>query len=104
MPWLVMSMAVGSVTIIANGVGLPVSMLSFPSMETLQPEWFTDQPDIAGAQIEILATHETDIFDTIPGVIVRNHYRFHGRHHHRCRSHHHDGLERHPAIRFNHTT
>ena len=98
-----MSMVVVSITIIANGVGSPVTMVSFPSMETLQPERFTDQPDIAGSQIEILVTDETDIFDPIPGVIVRNHYRFHGRHHHRCRSHHHDGLECHPAIRLHHT-
>jgi hypothetical protein len=84
MPWLNMSIAIGSETIIANGVAAPIRMASFPSMETLQPEWFTDQPDIARSQIEILVTNETDVFDTIPDVTVRNHYWCH---YHRWRSH-----------------
>jgi hypothetical protein len=53
-------------------------------METLQPEWFSDQPDIARSQIEILVTNETDEFDTIPDVSFRNHYWLL---YHRLRSH-----------------
>jgi hypothetical protein len=100
MPWLKMSMTIVSVTIIANGVVPPVSMVSFPSMETLQPEWFTEQPDIARPQIEILVTNETDVFIAIPGVTVRNHHRLL---HHRLRSHNYEWLERHPPIWLNHT-
>jgi hypothetical protein len=38
MSWLDMSVAIRPVTVIANGVVPPVSMASFPSMETIQPE------------------------------------------------------------------
>jgi hypothetical protein len=84
-------------------------------METLQPERFTKQPDIAGPKIVILVTHETDIFVTIPGVAVRNHHRSHfhrwrsDNHHwlrshiHRRRGHNHEWLKRHPSIRLNDT-
>jgi hypothetical protein len=74
MPWLNMSIAIGSETIIANGVDSPIRMASFPSMETLQPKWFSGQPDVAGSQIEILVTNETDVFVAIPNVSFRNHY------------------------------
>ncbi|GEM_PF-1426981 len=92
MPWLNMSMGVFSVIIIASGVVSPITMVSFPSMETLQPEWFTDQPEIARSQIEILVTNDTDVFDTIPDVTVRNHY---WRLYQRCRSHHYHRLRSH---------
>ena len=72
--WLNMSVGILSETIIANGVVSPISMVSFPSMETLQPDGITGQPDIAGPQIEIRATNDPDEFDTIPDVTVRNHY------------------------------
>jgi hypothetical protein len=49
MPWLDVSIAIRPVTVIANGMVPPVSMASFPSMETIQPERFTEQPDIAGS-------------------------------------------------------
>jgi hypothetical protein len=68
-------------------------------METLQPEWFTDQP-------EILVTNDTDVFDTIPDVTVRNYY---WRHYHRWRSHIHWSrsnnywLERYSPIWLNYT-
>ena len=68
-----MSTGIFSETIIANGVLPPISMAPFPSMETLQPEWFSDQPDIARSQIEILVTNDTDEFVTIPGISVGNH-------------------------------
>ena len=104
MPWLIMSMAIVSVTIIANSVVPPIGMASFPSMKALKPEWFTDQPDIAGSQIEILVANETDVFVTIPDVTVGNHYRprcFSHNYRRRCNHH---WCERHPAIWLNYTT
>jgi hypothetical protein len=74
-------------------------------METIQPERFTEEPDIAGPQIIILVTHETDVFVTVPDIAVRNHYR--GRFHrwrshiYRSRSHNHQRAKRHPSIGFN---
>jgi hypothetical protein len=79
-----MSIAIGSEMIIANGVVSPIRMTSFPSVETIHPEWVGDKPDIANSQIEILATNETDVFVAIPDVTVRNHY---GLLYHRLRSH-----------------
>jgi hypothetical protein len=73
--WLHMSVGVLSETIITRGVVSPISMSSFPSMETVQPLRSGQQPDIASSQIEILVPHETDIFDTIPSVSLWNHYR-----------------------------
>ena len=72
MDWRNMSVGIVSETIIANGVVSPIRMVSFPSMETLQPDWITGQPDIAGSQIEIRATNDPDEFDTVPDVTVRN--------------------------------
>ena len=95
MPWLLMSMGIFSVTIIANAVVSPIRMVSFIAMETLQPVSISDQPDITGSQIEILAINDTDVFDTIPDVSFRNHYRslYHQCrcHIHRLRSHYHWG-------------
>src|ERR1039458_288252 len=89
--WMILSMGVFSVNIIASGVVSPITMVSFPSMETLQPERFSDQPDIARSQIKILITNETDEFDPIPDVTFRNHYwlLYHQlrSHIHRSRSH-----------------
>jgi hypothetical protein len=70
-----MSVAVVPETIIADGVFPPIRVASFPAMEALQAEGLGHQPDIAGAQIKILATDHADIFITIPGVAVGNHHR-----------------------------
>src|ERR1700722_271368 len=73
-PWVLMSMGISSETIIANGMGSPITMTSFPSMKTIEPEWVSEQPEIPRSQIIILATNETDVLVAIPDVIVRNHY------------------------------
>jgi len=107
-PWLDMSIAIRSVIVIANGMRLPIRMASFPSVETIQPEWVGDEPDIANSQIEILVANETDVFVTIPGVAVRNHYRSHF-HRWRCHNYHwlrsydYEWLKRHPSTRLNDT-
>ena len=110
-PWLNMAVPVSPMTVIANGVVPPIRMASFPAMETLQPERFTEQPDIARSQIVILVAHETDVFVTIPGVTVRNHGRGGIDGGGRCgidhwlRSHHHEGPNPcHPSIWLNDTT
>jgi len=99
-----MSIAIGPKTIIANGVVSPIRMATFPTMETIQPERVTDQPEIARSQVEILATNETNVFVTIPDIIIRNH------HCHRWLSHNDwswscndQWLKRHPSAWFNDT-
>jgi hypothetical protein len=77
-------MGVVSETVIPNGLGAPIRMVSFPSMETRQSIPVTSQPDIAGPQIEIPVANDADKFNTIPDVAVRNHYWLN-----RCRSHYH---------------
>jgi hypothetical protein len=84
-------------------------------METLEPERFTVEPEVAGSQIIILVADETDIFVAIPDVIVGNQQRslFHRRrwgidhgwrsHIYRCRCHIHQWPERHPSIGINDT-
>jgi hypothetical protein len=98
-PWLIMSMAIGSVIVVANDVNPPIWMTLLPSMKAFEPDWITDQPDIARSQIVILVTHETDVFVTVPVVIIRNHRHFYHR-----RSHNHSGFDSHPPIRLNYTT
>jgi len=73
-------------------------------METLQSEWFTNQPDIARTQIIILVTDQTDVLVTIPHVIVGNqHYlRWFRRDDHRRRNRNDRGSEHHPPG-LNHT-
>jgi len=67
-------MGVFSETIIASGVVSPIRMAAFPSMETFQPVWPGEQPDITGSQIEILVPDKTDVFDTVPSVSLGNHH------------------------------
>jgi hypothetical protein len=99
-PWLDMAIAIFPVIVIANGVVPPIGMASFPSMETIQPEGFTEQPDIAGSQIVILVADEADVLVTIPDVAVGDHYgsRLYID---RGRGHNHQWLKCHPSIRFN---
>jgi len=108
MPWLNMSIAIGSETIIANSMFPPITMLSFPSMETLQAEWFTDQPHIARSQIEILVTNDPDEFHTIPDISFRHHYRrfdhWCWRHYHWCRSRNYQWLKTYPPVWLNDTS
>jgi len=82
-----MPMGVFSETIIASGVVSPIGMTIFPSVETFQPVWPGDQPDIASSKIEILVSNQTDVVDPVPSVSLGNHYRLnhHGWGSHHCR-------------------
>lgn len=80
---LVVSVMVGPVMDVDGDMAAPVWMTPFPAVETLQPEWFALQPDIARAEIIILVTHEANIFIAIPNVVIRYlrlHRRSRGRH------------------------
>jgi hypothetical protein len=101
------------VTIVTGGVSTPIRMASFPSMKTINPPWFSHNPDIAGSQIVILVAHESDIFVAIPYITVRNPYHdcWCRCHIHRWWSRIHDwlrrndyGFERHAPIRLDHAT
>ena len=94
-----MSQGIFSVTIIASRVATPISVATFPSMETCQPVWSGDQPDITGSQIEILIPHQADIFDPIPSVILGDHD---GCFHHDRGHGYHGKFQRDPAIRPDH--
>ena len=100
-PGLNVSIAISPETVIASGVSSPIPMVSFPSMEALQAEWITNQPDISRSQIEILVTHHANIFDTIPDVTIGNHYYW--LHHYRRRYRNYRWLEYHPPIWLNQT-
>ena len=98
-----MAVGVATETVVTNGMAAPIGMAVFPAVETIDAEGIADQPDIAGSEIEILVTHEADVFVTIPDVIVRNgHHRWcdnHRRwcHHHGRRIGDHWRYERYPA-------
>jgi len=105
-PWLNMAMGIFSVTIIASGVASPISVATFPPMETFQPVRSGDQPDITGSQIEILVSHQTDVFDTIPSVSLGNKYwpNLHGWGNHHCRRKRNRRQQQpHLPVRLNHT-
>ncbi len=72
MPWMLMSLGIAAVTVIVNGMVVPIWMIPFPTMKALKPPWFTTEPDIAWPQIEIHTAHQAHIFVTVPDVIVRN--------------------------------
>ena len=74
MPWVLMSAGVAAEMFVADGVFAPVHMSSFPVMKPPQPERFTDQPDMVGAQIIILRSDDTHIFVPVPDVKIRNPY------------------------------
>ena len=105
-PWLNMAMGIFSVTIVASGVVSPISMATFPSMESFQPVRSGDQPNIAWSQIEILVPHQTDVFDTIPSVSLGNKYwpNLHGWGNHHCRRKRNRRQQQpHLPVRLNHT-
>ncbi len=76
---IVMSSVAAAVEFIVNGMVAPIRVIPFPAMKALKPPWFTDNPDMARAQIVILTADKADVFVTVPGVIIRIHpHRYHG--------------------------
>ena len=112
MHWHNTAVGIISETNIASGVASPIRMVSFPSVETLQPDWITGQPNITGSQVKIRAANDTDEFDTVPDVAVRNlDYRWRDlngwrwrSHDHWCRSRNYQWLKSHCSIWINYTT
>jgi len=105
-----MSIVIRPESIVTNGVLAPIAMAPLPPVESLQTEWVCDQPDIAGSQIIILIPYEANVFDAVPGVIIRDFdYRsrsdIDGRRGYvnRLWSSNDDRSERHPPIGANHT-
>ena len=90
-----MAKAIVSKTIIADEMVMPIRMTSDPDMETIQADRVANQPDITRAQIIILIADQTNVFITIPYVIVR--YRLWRR------SRNDDRGKSHPSIRGNNT-
>ena len=104
-PWLIMSVAIRAVMVIANGVAPPIRMPAYPAMKTSQPDGIADYPDVAGPQVVILVANDADIFVTVPNVIIGNIYwSRRGCHDHRGWSRDDEGLEENPAIGFDYTT
>jgi len=96
------SVSIVSETVIVNRVFLPVAMVTFPAVETLQPVGFTSHPYIARSQIKILTAHQADIFVPIPNISLWNHNWFRVSHLHWSRTDNDDRLKRHPPIRGQH--
>ena len=59
---------------VRRGMCAPIGMALFPFMETYQPDGIAREPVATGAQIEIIRTDDTDEFDAIPDISVRNRY------------------------------
>src|SRR5579862_5879591 len=79
-PVVVIVMSAVAVTIIVNGMVVPIRVIPFPAMKALKPPWFTNNPDLARSQIVILTADNADVFVTVPDVIIRIHsHRHHGR-------------------------
>ena len=108
-----MSIVIGPESIIMSGVLAPIRMAPFPTVETIQSEWVGNQPHVAGSQIKILVANETDVFNAVPSILIRNHHRsFHHRlwsdvdrlrsDVNRLRRRNDDGCEGHPPVRTNH--
>ena len=95
-----MARAIVSKTIIADGMAPPIRMASDPHVETIQANRIAGQPYITRPQIIILVADKTNVFVTVPYVIVRYHYRL-WRDDYRCRSRNDDRSKSHPSIRGN---
>jgi hypothetical protein len=103
-PGMIMARVVVSITIIADGMAPPIRMASDPDMETIQADRVAKQPDITRPQIIILVADETNVFITIPYVIIRYHHRLRCRRdNYRRRSCNDDRGKSHPSIRGNNT-
>lgn len=108
-----MSMSISSEAVVTNGVVTPIPVAPFPSMEAVQPAGIANQPHIAGAQVVILIADNTDEFNSVPDIGVRNldfdRGDLNGRRgnlndRRRRRDHEDGGTEDNRAIGFNHTT
>ena len=88
-PGLLVPVGIAAEAIIADGVDAPIRMATFPAVETVQAVRITDEPDIAGSEIEILVADDTDVFIAVPGVAVRNPYHHVRGHDDRRSLHHH---------------
>jgi hypothetical protein len=70
----VMSVSIVTVLHIDGGMVAPVGMNSFPVMKARHANRIERQPDVAGSQIEICTADDTDIFDAVPDISIRNTY------------------------------
>ena len=54
------------------GVRTPIGMEAFVFVETRHSNVVARNPDVAGSQVDIPATHETNVFNAVPNVTVRD--------------------------------
>jgi hypothetical protein len=71
-PFLKMTVRIPPITIIADGMAMPIRMASDPDMKTVNSEGIGMNPDITRAQIIILIADHADILITVPDIIVRH--------------------------------
>jgi hypothetical protein len=69
-----------TIMFVTNGVPTPVSVSTFPSVETTQTPRLTAEPNPAGSKVNIISPDDSDKLESIP------HIRF-GDKHTRSRSH-----------------
>src|ERR1700761_3628259 len=70
--WHGVSMHVAAILFIADGVSAPISMPSFPVMESCHAGGIQSQPDVVRPKIIILVAHHPDVFVAIPNIRIRN--------------------------------
>lgn len=106
-----MSETVPAIIHVDCGVRSPIGMKAFVIVEAAEPDLIAGNPDVAGSQIDIAAADETDEFDAVPNIRIRNEDYGFGRHNNRGRrrSDHYrswcndDRLERDAPVRLNDT-
>jgi hypothetical protein len=108
-----MSMRIVTETIIVNEVGMPVRMSANPDVEMVYTNRIADQPNVAWAEVKIGIAYDTDVFITIPYIIIGNHAHIHNYSRRRWRLRfnydwrggcNYYGFKGHTAIRFHHAT
>jgi hypothetical protein len=50
----------------------PIGVEPFPIVEARHTEGLADQPDVAWTEVKARVSHEPDVFNAVPDVIVRN--------------------------------
>jgi hypothetical protein len=74
------SITVPSIIDIHCRVHAPIGMDAFIIVEMRDPNLVACNPDIAGTQIDISAADETDEFETVPDIRIRDEYDGRGLH------------------------
>ena len=71
-PGRLVSVTIPSVIDVHDGVGPPIGMKAFVIVEAPEADVVAPNPDMVRSKVDIRAAHETDKFDAVPDITIRD--------------------------------